>query len=134
MSLLPISAGNYRSLEAGKGKIFYLRVPNTGTTGARNSIKYFDIDKREEKTVLDDADFYALANNKQKMLVGRQGSYAVIAAMEGAKFEKPLRVSEMQTMVNPIEEWKQIFMDAWRFERDYFYDAKMHGVDWNATK
>lgn len=134
MSLLPISAGNYRSLEAGKGKIFYLRVPNTGNTGAKNSIKYFDIDKREEKTVLDDADFYVMAYNKQKMLVGRQGSFAVINAAEGAKFEKPLRIAEMQMMVNPVEEWKQIFMDAWRFERDYFYDAKMHGVDWNATK
>ncbi|HEY6953746.1 MAG TPA: PDZ domain-containing protein, partial [Flavisolibacter sp.] len=134
MSLLPISAGNYRSLEAGKGKIFYLRVPNTGNTGAKNSIKYFDIDKREEKTVLDEADFYVMAYNKQKMLVGRQGSFAVINAAEGAKFEKPLRIAEMQMMVNPVEEWKQIFMDAWRFERDYFYDARMHGVDWNATK
>ena len=134
MVLLPVAPGNYRQLEAGKGKIFYLRVPNTGTTGAKNAVKYFDIDKREEKTVLEDADFYQLANNKQKMLVGRQGSYAVINATEGAKFEKPLRISEMQMTVNPVEEWKQIFMDAWRFERDYFYDAKMHGVDWNATK
>ena len=134
MVLLPVAPGNYRQLEAGKGKIFYLRVPNTGTAGAKNAVKYFDIDKREEKTVLEDADFYQLAYNKQKMLVGRQGSFAVISPTEGAKFEKPLRVSEMQMTVNPVEEWKQIFMDAWRFERDYFYDAKMHGVDWNATK
>lgn len=132
--LLPVAPGNYRSLQAGKGKIYYLRAPNTGTVGAKNSIKYYDIDKREEKTVLDDADFYVLANNKQKMLVGRQNSYAVINAAEGAKFEKPLRINEMQMMVNPVEEWKQIFMDAWRFERDYFYDAGMHGVNWVATK
>jgi tricorn protease len=134
MVLLPVPAGNYRNLETGKGKIFYLRVPNTGTAGAKSSIKFYDIDKREEKTVLDDADFFTVANNKQKMLVARQNTFAVIGAAEGQKFEKPLRVSEMQAMVNPVEEWKQIFMDAWRFERDYFYDAKMHGVDWNATK
>jgi tricorn protease len=134
ISLLPVAPGNYRGLQAGKGKIFYLRVPNTGTTGAKNSIKYFDIDKREEKTVLDDADFFVMAYNKQKMLVGRQNSFAVISATEGAKFEKPLRIGEMQMMVNPVEEWKQIFMDAWRFERDYFYDAKMHGLDWTAVK
>lgn len=134
LALLPVPPGNYRNLEAGKGKIYYLRVPNTGTVGAKNSIKFFDIDKREEKTVLDDADFYVLAHNKQKMLVGRQNSFAVINAAEGAKFEKPLRTSEMQMMVNPVEEWKQLFMDAWRFERDYFYDAKMHTVDWNKTK
>lgn len=134
MVLLPVAPGNYRNLEAGKGKIFYLRVPNTGTVGVKNSIKFYDIDKREEKTVLDDADFYVLAHNKQKMLVGRPGSYAVVNATEGAKFEKPLRISEMQMMVNPVDEWKQLFMDAWRFQRDYFYDAKMHGTGWNGIK
>lgn len=134
MVILPVAPGNFTNLAAGKGKIFYLRAPNTGTVGAKNSIKFYDIDKREEKTVLDDADFFVMAYNKQKMLVGRQNSFAVINANEGAKFEKPLRTSEMQMMVSPVEEWKQIFMDAWRFERDYFYDAQMHGVDWNATK
>lgn len=134
MVILPVAPGNFRTLAAGKGKIFYLRAPNTGTVGAKNSIKFYDIDKREEKTVLDDADFFVMAYNKQKMLVGRQNSFAVINANEGAKFEKPLHTSEMQMMVNPVEEWKQIFMDAWRFERDYFYDAQMHGVDWNATR
>ncbi|MCH5377281.1 MAG: hypothetical protein JJ992_25235, partial [Planctomycetes bacterium] len=32
--------------------------------------------------------------------------------------------------VDPRAEWKQIFNDVWRFERDYFYDPNMHGVDW----
>ncbi|MFL5809672.1 MAG: PDZ domain-containing protein [Flavisolibacter sp.] len=134
MVILPVPPGNYGHLEAGKGKIFYLRFPNTGTTGAKNSIKYYDIDKREEKTVLDDANFYILAQNKQKMLVGRNNTYAMITPTEGAKFEKTLRTSEMQMTVNPVEEWKQIFVDAWRMERDYFYDPKMHGVDWTAVR
>lgn len=132
--LLPVAPGNYRNLEAGKGKIFYLRVPNTGTVGTKNVIRYYDIDKREEKTVLEDADFFVMAHNMQKMLVSRQNNYAVVNATENAKFEKPLRISEMQMMVNPVEEWKQLFMDAWRFQRDYFYDAKMHGTSWNAIK
>jgi tricorn protease len=134
MELLPATPGNYRNLDAGKGKIFYLRVPNSGTVGAKNSIKYFDIDKREEKTVLEDADFYVMSYNKQKILTARKGSFVVIGTAESQKFEKPLRTSEMQLMVDPVEEWKQLFMDAWRFERDYFYDAHMHGIDWNLTK
>ena len=55
-------------------------------------------------------------------------------AGESQKFEKPLRLSEMEMMVDPVSEWKQIFNDAWRLERDYFYDASMHGVDWNLMK
>ena len=36
--------------------------------------------------------------------------------------------------VDPRAEWKQIFNDTWRFERDFFYDPNMHGVDWNAMR
>ena len=36
----------------------------------------------------------------------------------------------MEVPVDPRAEWKQMFADACRFERDYFYDPNMHGVDW----
>jgi tricorn protease len=134
MVILPVQPGNYVNLEAGKGKIFYIRQANTGNTGAKSSVRYFDIDKGEEKTVIEDANFYILSYNKQKMLIGRNNSYAMVTPAEGQKFEKPLRISEMQMMVDPMQEWKQIFMDAWRLERDYFYDPKMHGVDWAAAR
>ncbi|HEU4470479.1 MAG TPA: PDZ domain-containing protein [Flavisolibacter sp.] len=134
LTLLPVTPGNYGQLAAGRGKIFFMRYPNTGNTGAKSSIKYYDIDKREEKTVLEDAGFFTLSHNKQKMLVGRGNSYAIVTPTEGARFEKPLRTAEMQMTVNPVEEWKQLFMDAWRLERDFFYDTKMHGTDWTAVR
>ena len=34
--------------------------------------------------------------------------------------------------LDPREEWRQMFVEAWRLERDYFYDRGMHGVDWPA--
>ncbi len=132
--ILPVAAGNIGQLNSAKGKIIYMKYPNTGNTGAKATVKYYDIDKREEKTILEDANYYLLSANKQKMLIARQNSYVIVKPEEGQKFEKPLRTSEMQMSVNPVEEWKQIFMDAWRFERDYFYDAKMHGVDWAQTR
>ena len=48
--------------------------------------------------------------------------------------ENELALSEMEMTINPREEWKQIFNDAWRFQRDFFYDKDMHGVDWDAMK
>ena len=135
MVILPVTAGNLGVLRAAKGKIIYMRYPNTGVgTGAQAAVKFYDIDKREEKTILENANFYELSANKQKMLVARQNTYVIVKPEEGQKFEKTLRTNEMQMTVNPVEEWKQLFMDAWRFERDYFYDAKMHGVDWTATR
>lgn len=35
-------------------------------------------------------------------------------------------------VVDPRQEWKQIFWETWRYERDEFYDPSMVGVDWNA--
>jgi tricorn protease len=40
----------------------------------------------------------------------------------------------MKMLVDPVQEWQQIFNDAWRLERDFFYDSTMHGVDWNLVK
>lgn len=135
MDILPLSAGNYGSLNAAKGKIIYLKMPYTGAPdGSKASLKYYDIDKREEKTILDGVDNYWLSANGEKLLVQKDNNYAVIDASEGQKFDKPLRLSEMQMMVDPKEEWKQIFTDAWRIERDYFYDPNMHGVDWNKVR
>ncbi len=134
MVILPLTAGNYGQLNASKGKIIYMKYQNTGASGP-GSIKYYDIDKREEKTILENANGYILSDNKGKILAARPNNqFAIIAPAENQKFDKPLRVSEMQTMIDPAAEWKQIFADAWRIERDYFYDPGMHGMDWNKVR
>ena len=134
MMLLPVKPGNYGGMGSAKGKIIYQAFPNTGVTGAKGSIKYFDIEKREEKMILDDVNNYWLSADGKKILAQRGNAWAVIKPEENQKFEKTLRTSEMMSVVDPAEEWKQIFMDTWRLERDYFYDANMHGVDWNLAK
>ena len=132
--LLPIAAGNYDGLSAAKNKIIYMKYANTGTS-APGSIKYYDTEKTEEKTILDNANGFVLSANKAKMVVARSGNlFAVLKPEENQKFEKPLRLTEMQTLVKPADEWQQLFTDAWRIERDYFYDPGMHGLDWKAVK
>ncbi len=135
MVMLPLPAGNYNNLAAVKGKILYQKYPNTGNPAdGQPSLKYFDIDKREEKNILDNVDNYWLCANTNKMLIQRGSAYAVIKPEEGQKFEKPLRIAEMSMVVDPMQEWKQLFTDAWRMERDYFYDPGMHGVNWNDVR
>ena len=131
--ILPLPSGNYNNLAAVKGKILYQKGPNTGSEG-QAALKYFDIDKREEKNILDNVDNFWLSANTNKVLVQRGSTYAVIKPEEGQKMEKPLHTSEMSMMVDPVQEWKQIFTDAWRMERDYFYDPGMHGVNWNEVR
>lgn len=134
MVLLPIKPGNFGRLSAVKGRIIFQANPATGTTDGKAVLKYYDIDKREEKTILEDVNGYVLSDDGKKILVRRGTTFAIIKPDEGQKFDKPLRIGEMQMTVDPMAEWKQIFMDTWRLQRDYFYDKNMHGVDWNLMK
>ncbi len=134
MILLPAKPGNYGLISAVKGKIIYLQRPNTGTTEGKSTLKFYDIEKREEKTILDDVNDYIVSADGKKILVRRKNAFTIISAEENQKFDNPLRIAEMQMKVDPQQEWRQIFMDAWRLERDYFYDPNMHGVNWNGVK
>ncbi|HMU46856.1 MAG TPA: PDZ domain-containing protein [Chitinophagaceae bacterium] len=134
LELLPPSAGNYSFLASAKGKIVYIKSPNTGDVDGKRALKYFDLDKKEEKTILNNVGNAQMSANNQKILVSQSGKYAVISPSENQKFDKPLALGDMQMMIDPVKEWKQLFTDAWRLERDYFYDAGMHDVDWNQVK
>ena len=75
-----------------------------------------------------------MTGHRKKMLVAMNGELAIIDVQPDQKPEKKLRLDEMETHIDPREEWQQIFNDAWRFERDFFYDKNMHGVDWQGMK
>ncbi len=132
--ILPPKAGNYTDLWAVKGKVLYRRLPRTGSDEKKAALVYYDLQKREEKTIINDVDGYRLSADGKKLLVWKKRKYAIIDVKPGQKMDKPLRTGEMEMTVDPRSEWKQLFTDAWRFERDFFYDANMHGVDWEAMR
>jgi tricorn protease len=132
--VLPPLSGSYADLAAVKGKLIYRRSPRAGTHDEKSPIVYFDFDEREEKTMLDDADAFEVTVDGKKMLVTSKKRYAVIDVKEKQKFEKPIDLADVEVPVDPRAEWHQLFMDTFRFERDFFYDPGMHGVNWNAMK
>jgi tricorn protease len=132
--ILPIKAGRFSDLAAVSGKLIYRRLPREGSGEEKSTLLYFDLEKREDKTILDDVDSSRLAAKGEKILVRRKEDYAIIEPKEGEKFDKKLPLQSLETVVDPVAEWTQLFTDAWRFERDYFYDPNMHGVDWNVMR
>jgi tricorn protease len=132
--VLPAPAGNYSNLAALKGKLLFRRLPRTGSSDTKSPIVYFDLTEREEKTVLDDAGGFEVTADGKKMLVSAQSKWAILEIKSPQKFEKPIATGDMESPVDPRAEWKQMFEDVYRFERDYFYDESMHGVDWAAMK
>ncbi|MBX2951461.1 MAG: PD40 domain-containing protein [Leadbetterella sp.] len=134
LEILDIPPGNIGTLTPLKGKIVYMRYSNNDGEGGGASLKYYDFDKKEEKTILDGVSGYEASGDRKKLLVNKSGQVAIIEPNEGAKFDKPLNLKSMVASIDPKAEWKQIFMDAWRIQRDYFYDKNMHGVDWEGVK
>ncbi len=132
--ILPTKAGRYDSLCAVSGKLIYRWLPRTGSGGDGSPIEFYDLEKRESKRIIDDADGLELSANREKLLVVKDRGYAIIEPKEGQKMDKRIATGGFEAMVDPVAEWKQIFTDAWRLERDYFYDPGMHGVDWNAMR
>ena len=132
MVILTEKAGNFNSIQAAKGKIVYMKSPNTGSDEKGNEIKYFDLEEREIKSIITDVNGFQISADGNKILVVKGNAFAVIEVKENQKMDKPLNTGDMNMMVDPRAEWKQIFKDAWRLERDFFYDKNMHGVDWDA--
>jgi len=114
--------------------LIFRRLPRTGSDDGKQSLLFYDLEKREEKTVLDDVDGVELSANREKLLVRKDRTFAIIEPKEGQKLDKKIDTGGFEMTVDPAAEWRQLFTDAWRIERDFFYDPGMHGVDWNAMR
>ena len=128
--LLPVDAGNYGRMAAVDGKLVYLRWPNTGAGGGNPSLRFYDIEEREEQTIMDNVNRFEVTADGKSVLVAASGRYGVISIAKGQSLDKPVSTSGMVMQLVPREEWNQIFMDTWRRYRDFFYDPDMHQVDW----
>ncbi len=135
---LPLPRGNYRELGVGKGLLFFLdgdegdfnrfdiREPGTRKLAA------FDLEERKTRTVLEAVDDYALSSDG-KVLVWRKGSEIGMAdAGEEKSKAEPIDLADLTMTIDPRAEWKQIYREVWRTERDYYYEPGMHGLDWAA--
>lgn len=132
---VPVGAGNFGELLVNsKNQLIFAKMPAAGTDG-KPEIKLFDFadDKKEAKTVVAGTGNFGISADGKKLIVYADEKFYVIDAAADQKLEKPVSTKGMTVVVNPREEWKQIFWDAWRLERDFFYDPTMHGVDWKVV-
>ncbi len=132
--VLPPKAGNLGGLSAVSDKVVFQRFSNSGSGESDNHLMYFDLKEREEKTIIKDINGYRLSADGKKVMVRKNGQVGIIDMGSDKKMDKTLAMKEMVMTVDPRKEWKQIFNDSWRFQRDFFYDDAMHGVNWDEMK
>lgn len=138
----PLPAAFYSNLRAGPaGKLLYLKTPHRRFSGEEiasqaAALARFDLAEREEKVLLEGVQAFALAAKREKALL-RMAAGWWIASVTGDKVDTEkgkLDVDAVQVKIDPRTEWRQIYDEAWRINRDYFYDPGMHGADWPAMK
>lgn len=133
--LVPIKPGVFGGLQTNdKGALLYVRAPIQGSEeDALIQVINITDDKPEEKTVVADADNFTMSADGKKLLVVKDGKPMIYDAAADAKGEA-VSTAGMTSEIDPREEWKELFMDAWRLQRDFFYDPNMHRVNWNKVR
>lgn len=129
---LPVEEGNFYDLQTGnEGEIYYLsRTYGPGRN--ISTLNKFNLKKKKSEPFISGAYAYVLSADKKKLLYGANGSWSIAGT---AAKPKPgtdkLNTNSIQVKINPKDEWKQIFNEAWRMQRDYFYAENFHGADWD---
>jgi tricorn protease len=142
---LPVPARAYSGLYAGKpGEVFLLESPPVkGFGAAGRTVRKFSLEKRQDEVLLEkvgadseggegdlNAAAFALSDDGEKMLYRRGDEWSIAATAEPPKPDhKPLALDALEVQVDPRAEWRQMFRETWRIERDFFYDPGLHGLD-----
>lgn len=133
---LPVPPKIYSQLRAIKGKLFFLESASTTIFGPPvGTITQFDFKERKASPFLPGVLAYAVSADGKKLIYNSPGSWGIV---DTAGKPKPgdgrLNLASMQIFVDPRLEWKQMLHEAWRINRDFFYDPGMHGVDWESMR
>ena len=131
---LKVPPGDYASLSAGAAGVVFYAEAITGVPGLR--LHKYQLKERTAAPFLEGIRSYTLSEDRKKLLYQAPGNRWGIVPLDRPVPAKvgdgPINVAQLETLVDPRAEWAQIFRETWRIERDYFYDAKMHGNDWQA--
>ncbi len=130
---VPVGPGSYSNLMANAERLFWEAETDQGRT-----LMALDIAAGAEPLALvEGIDAAQLSGDGAWLLVKQGNALAILPAGSGAGAafaDHQLELQDWSFSVQPAEEWRQMFVDAWRLERDYFYDPGMHGVDWPAMR
>jgi tricorn protease len=137
----PVPPGNYHGLSVASGKVLYLDAPvpvladnDGGDAVEHETLHIYDLEKRKDLVDLS-VDNYNLAPDGSRLIYRNDKAYGVVELKEGIKVgDGKVDLSGLRMDLDPEAEWRQIFSESWRVERDFFYLPDMGGIDWPAMR
>jgi tricorn protease len=133
ISEVPVEAGMFYGLTANDKHLFFM--DREMSLNGKRHLKVLEIKNKdiETKTLLEEVDDYELSYDGKKIMAQKKQQIYIVDAGTTAPSElnkSKVDLSDWTFTIDPREEWRQMFVEAWRLERDYFYDPQMHGVDY----
>ncbi len=145
---VPMPPRRYLGLMAPKpGTLLATEAPSLPGPGPGGfQVHRFDLKERRGDVPFSGVSSFTMAHNGEKALY-RQGPNWIIASLRplpprgapgGAQGGGPgpggppppaLRTADLEVRMEPREEWAQMYRDAWRIQRELFYDPGLHGVN-----
>jgi tricorn protease len=135
---LPLPLRYYTGLVCGAQGIIFVTESGLpfyegSNTGNANTIHRYDLKEKEDKTILTGIRSFTVSSSGTKILYQKGSDWIIAdAGIESEPVEGKLNM-ELSMYLDPPAEWKQIYREAWRFDRDFFYVPNHHGADWNAV-
>ena len=132
---VPLAAGNYALLSAIDDALFWLEQGSGLDAPVNLRAVPIGNEGDEPVTVVENVTGYEVSGNGEKLLLRREDALYVVDAAAAAPSELEKNQIDLSNWSFPMdvrEDFRQLFVDAWRLERDYFYDPGMHGLDWGA--
>ncbi|PYF75883.1 S41 family peptidase [Pedobacter nutrimenti] len=124
---LPIPAEGLNAIEGGvDGQLLYLR---------NGELNAFDLNKMESTLLVGNVGGFVVSADGKSMLYSSRGNYYLVdAGKKPAPEAGKVKLDGIKVLVDPEAEWKQMFGEVWKQEKDYFYVKNMHGANWPAVK
>ena len=145
----PVSEGRYHLVRGAKGRVFFLSFPTEGYDNdphlhdARGTLEYYEFESYKTERFVDGISHFKLSRDNKTLIYRQHQRLRVLKAGDKApkadSGDRPGRESgwidlfRVKVSVQPAAEWKQMFAEAWRLQREHFWDEDMSGVDWDAV-
>ena len=140
LETFPLPRGNYRFLAVNADAVFYLNKDE----GDFNRFEFrdawprnlysFSFKDKKESAVIEGIDAYALSADGSTIIYKRGDDVGMIDASAKDSKGESISLARVEMEFAPLDEWRQIFNESWRMERDFYYEPNMHGLDWPAMR
>ena len=135
---LPVPQRFYSSLTVGDDKNLYFvenkqpgsSIETSGRALRDASLKRFNTKKRKVEEVKSGVFSVRTSHDGKHLLMLSQGNKLSVGKVAATVKAKAINTAGVKALIEPRQEWAQIFTEGWRNQRDYFYDANFHGLDW----